>query len=540
MDYPLPRRRFLALVGSAGAGFLGPALVGADGVRAGVPSRAATVVPAGVFTLGVASGDPLPDGVVLWTRLAPRPTEGGGMPERPVPVRWEVAADERFRTIVKAGTATAHASAAHSVHVDVRGLRPAADYFYRFRVGSQASPVGRTRTAPAPDARPRRLRFATASCQNWQDGYYTAYRSLADEDLDFVAFLGDYIYEAAPWTGLLRAHCGTGQPYTLEDYRNRHAQYRTDPDLARAHAAAPWVVSLDDHDVDDNWTGAEPADPSVREAVPFTARKAAGIRAFVEHMPVRVGPDTELYRRLRFGTLATLHVLDTRRYRSPHATTVAEAEEPWRTMTGPGQERWLIDGLTRAGSDWNLLANQVLWASVDSRAGPGERYSFDNWDGYRVQRRRLLEYLGSGAARNPVVLTGDQHATWACDVKPHPGVDGSPILAAELAGTSITSGGDPDVEAFRREHAPLLAENPHCKYIDNRRGYLLGELTATALRVRLRVVDTVTDPHGGAVRTGARFVVENDRPGVTLDGPPDLSGAPGGTVTPLGQRPPGR
>ncbi|MFB9317825.1 alkaline phosphatase D family protein [Cryptosporangium minutisporangium] len=536
MEYPLPRRRFLALVGSAGAGFLGPSLVTADGRHLRVSSARAERLPSGMFTLGVASGDPLPDGVVLWTRLAPRPTDGGGMPAAPVEVRWEIATDERFRTVVRTGTAVAHPAAAHTLHVDARGLRPAADYFYRFRVGNQTSPVGRTRTAPAPDAHPRRLRFATASCQNWQDGYYTAYRSLATEELDFLLFLGDYIYEAAPWPGTLRAHTGPGQPYTLEDYRNRHAQYRTDPDLARMHAAAPWIVSLDDHDVDDNWTGDAPADPGQREPVRFPARKAAALRAFAEHLPMRVGPGHRLYRRLRFGDLATLHVLDTRQYRSPHPRTVEEAEEPWRTMTGLTQERWLVDGLAGAGSRWNLLANQVLWASADSRAGPGERYSFDSWDGYRVQRRRLLEYLGSGAARNPVVLTGDTHATWVNDLKPDARTDGSPVVGAELAGTSITSGGDPDVEGFRREHDSLRAENPHCKYLDNRRGYLLGELSATALQVRLRVVDTVLDPAGGAVRTGARFVVQSDRPGAALDGPPDLTGAPGGAAPPIGPR----
>ncbi|SHN75149.1 alkaline phosphatase D family protein [Cryptosporangium aurantiacum] len=516
LSYPLPRRRFLA------SGLLIPVLLSADGQRSRVRSARPSRVPADVFTLGVASGDPLPDGVVLWTRLAPRPTEGGGMPRTPVPVHWEVAPDERFRTIVRSGTAVAHPASAHTVHVDVRGLRAGAEYFYRFRVDGQSSPVGRTRTAPAPDARPGHLRFATASCQNWQDGFYTAYRAMAEEDVDLVLFLGDYIYEAAPGPDRLRDHVGTGQPYTLEDYRNLHAQYRTDWDLARMHAAAPWVVSLDDHDVDDNWTGALPADPTLREAVPFAARKAAALRAFCEHMPIRlgragVGAEPRLYRRLRFGSLATLHVLDTRQYRSPHPRTLAQADEPWRTMTGAAQERWLLDGLARAESGWNLLANQVAWAAGDRRAGPRERYSFDSWDGYRLQRTRLLEYLGSGVASNPVVLTGDQHATWACDLRPDFEADDSPAVAAELVGTSITSGGDADVAAFRRVHDTLRAENPHFKYVDNRRGYLVGDLTADRLEARLRVVDTVLSPGPTTTRTAARFVVEAGRPGVTLD-----------------------
>jgi len=525
MDYP--RRRFLALVGSAAAGFVGPALVGADGSLARVPRRR-TPVPRDVFTLGVASGDPLPDGVLLWTRLAPRPLEGGGMPPVPVPVRWEVASDERFRTVVRTGVAVAHPAAAHTLHVDARGLRPGAQYFYRFRVGGQASPVGRTRTAPASDARPRRLRFATASCQNYQDGYYTAYRAMAQEDLDFVAFLGDYIYEAAPWPGLLRAHLGPGQPYTLDEYRNRHAQYRTDPDLAAAHAAAPWIVAIDDHDVDDNWTGDGPADPTEPASVPFEARKAAALRAYVEHLPVRVGPGLRFHRRFRFGDLATLHLLDTRQYRSAHPTTVAEAEEPWRSMTGPAQERWLLDGLASGDGRWNLLGNQTLLAGNDGRAGPGEKYSFDSWDGYRVQRRRLLDFLGTGLAANPVVLSGDQHCTWVSQLVPEPRDEGSPVVGAEFSGTSITSGGDPDPGALRREDEATRADNPQRLYVDARRGYLLGELTPDALRVRLRVVDSVTDPHADGARTGARFVVEDGRPGVGLDGPPDVEGAPGG------------
>ncbi|TQS42144.1 alkaline phosphatase D family protein [Cryptosporangium phraense] len=494
-----------------------------------IPSRGS--VPADVFTLGVASGDPLPDGVLLWTRLAPRPLEaGGGMGASPVEVRWEVADDERFRRVVRSGTAVARASNAHTLHVDVRGLGAARDYFYRFRVGSQVSPTGRTRTAPAPGASPRRLRFTTASCQNWQDGFYTAYRSMAAEDLDFVLWLGDYIYESAPWPGLVREHAGTGQPYTLDEYRIRHAQYRTDPDLARMHAAAPWIVSIDDHDVDDNWTGDLPADPRAVERVPFPARKAAALRAYAEHLPIRVGPRGRLFRRLSFGDLATVHVLDTRSYRSPHPTTIAQAREPWRTMTGDPQESWLVRGLAGSGARWNLLANQVMVAAGDSKPGPGEKYSFDGWDGYVAQRRRLLEFLGSGATRNPVVLTGDQHATWINELKTDFRAEGAPVVAPEFVATSITSGGDPDVARFWAERAVLQNENPHCRYLDNQRGYLLADLTPGELCVRLRVVDSVTDPSAGAARDAARFVVETDRPGVELEGPPDLSGAPGGTA----------
>jgi alkaline phosphatase D len=527
LSYPLSRRRFLAGIGAASTGFIGPALLSADGRTAPVSTGPAVgrPLPTGLFQLGVASGDPLPDGILLWTRLAPRPLEGGGMPPQPVPVVWEVALDELFSLIVREGLIVAHPASAHSVHADIRGLEPGTSYFYRFRAGNEASPVGRTRTAPAPSAKPTRLRFALASCQNWQDGYFNAYKSLAECDLDFVAFVGDYIYEVAPWPGLLREHVGIGEARTLADYRNRYAQYRTDPLLAAMHAAAPWIATWDDHEVDDNWAGDIPADPKRQSHAEFHARRAAATQAYYEHMPIRAraphDTDFRLYRRLRFGDLATVHVLDTRQYRSPHPTRLSEAYAPWRTMTGRPQERWLLEGMAQSSSRWNLLANQVMMAQSDRTPGPKQNFSWDSWDGYRVQRARLMDYFGSGATRNPVVLTGDQHATWVCDLKPDFDSDTSPVVAAELTGTSITSGGDSDLAKFHREHDQLMAESPHWKYIDDRRGYLLCELTPEALHATLRVVDTVRSPSGGQVRTAARFVVESDRPGVALDGAPN-------------------
>ncbi|MFI5952327.1 alkaline phosphatase D family protein [Cryptosporangium sp. NPDC051539] len=512
LSFPVPRRRFLA---AGSVGLLAPVLLGADGRTSGVPTGRfrRRSVPGGMFTLGVASGDPLPDGVVLWTRLAPRPLEpGGGMPDEPVAVRWEIAHDERFRRSVRSGVRVARPAAAHTVHVDVRGLRPAATYYYRFVVAGQVSAVGRTRTAPAAGSSPASLRFATASCQNWQDGFYTAYRSMADAELDFVAFLGDYVYEAVGGPTRLRDHVGAGQPYTLDEYRIRHAQYRTDPDLAGMHAAAPWIVSIDDHDVDDNWAGEWPADPALVEPVPFAARKAAALRAYAEHLPMRTGPGGRMYRRLGFGDLATLHVLDTRSYRSMQPRSLRAASQPARTMTGAEQERWLVRGLAGSGARWNLLANQVMMAATE-----GSRRNFDAWDGYRAQRRRLLEFLATGAVANPVVLTGDQHATWVSDLRPDFGDVSSPVVAAEFVGTSITSGGDADPAAiaeFHREHDPEFARNPHFAYCDNRRGYLLGELTRSELRVRLQVVDTVRSPAATTTRTAATFVVSDGRPGV--------------------------
>ncbi len=518
-SYPFSRRRFVAVAGGAVAGLVtGPALLGTDGARA-VPDAAGQVpLPADLFTLGVASGEPAPDGVVLWTRLAPRPTTGGGMPDRVVPVTWEVAEDERFHRVRRRGVEPALPRFGHAVHAEVGGLRPGREYFYRFRCGGQVSPVGRTRTAPAPGARVDRLRFAFASCQDFQAGHYTAYQHLAAEDLAFVAFLGDYIYESRPNPLAIRKHEGTDEPYSLVDYRNRHAQYKTDRDLQAAHAAAPWIVTLDDHELDNNWADEIPQDPDLQTPEAFRARRIAALQAYDEHMPLRRssvpnGLDMRLYRRLRFGQLAAVHVLDTRQYRSDQPATLAEAEDPARTMTGAEQERWLRRGMSRKDARWNLLANQVMWATNDRTAGPGQTFDFDNWDGYRAQRRRLLEFFGR--VDNPVVLTGDRHATWVCDLRPDFDQPSTPAVGAELTGTSISSGGNPNRAAFHATYDPIKAESPHWKYIDNRRGYMVCDVTRDSLVASLRVVDTVWAPTA-TITTAARFQVVDGVGGIEV------------------------
>ncbi|GAA2490005.1 alkaline phosphatase D family protein [Winogradskya humida] len=515
LHLPISRRLF---VSGAAAVAAGPLLVKPEGGYAQIPTRNARHLPEGVFTLGVASGDPLPDGVVLWTRLAPSPVTGGGMPDTPVPVEWEIAEDEHFRRNRRRGLTTAVAGLGHSVHVDVRGLRSDAVYYYRFRAGTQISPVGRTRTAPAARSRPRNLRFAFASCQDYQAGFYTAYQHLAQEDVAFVAFLGDYIYEGPRNPNAARQHEGTDEPYSLEQYRNRHAQYKTDTNLQAAHAAFPWIVTFDDHEIDNNWADEVPQDPGLQTPEAFRARRIAAFQAYYEHMPLRrsslpSGLDMQVYRRLRFGSLASMHVVDTRQYRSDQPATLAAAQDPALTMTGPDQEKWLVDGLESSGSRWNLLANQVMWASNDRKAGPEQVFDFDNWDGYRVQRRRLLERFGAGRVSNPVVLTGDRHCTWVCDLRPDFDDPSSPAVAAEITGTSITSGGMPDVAAFHASYDPIMAESPHWRYIDNQRGYVVCDVTKDRMVSSLRVVDTVWAT-SATVRTAAEFVVEAGRPGI--------------------------
>jgi alkaline phosphatase D len=470
------------------------------------------------FSLGIASGDPAEDGVVLWTRLAPDPLNGGGMPPDPVEVRWEVAQDDAMRRVVRSGRATAVAEWAHAVHAEVDGLDPHREYWYRFHTGAATSPIGRTRTLPRRKDDVDRLRFAFASCQHYEAGFFTAYRHLATEDLDLVFHLGDYIYEGAGRDGQARRHRGL-ELETLDDYRNRYAQYKMDPDLQAAHAAFAWIVTPDDHEVDNNYAGAVSEHDDPRDA--FLRRRAAAYQAYYEHMPLRrrsipSGPDIQLYRRFGYGRLASFFVLDTRQYRTDQpcgdgtkAPCPGMADRA-ASLMGPVQERWLFDGLARSGSRWNVLPQQVMVAKVDQMPGPEERYSMDQWSGYDVARTRLLEYLGSRRPANPVVLTGDIHSNWVNDLKVDFRDADAPAVATEFVGTSITSGGDGVDQAARMKD--VLAENPFVKFQNSQRGYVSCSVTPEAWHADYQVVDFVARP-GAPRRTRASFRVANGRPG---------------------------
>jgi alkaline phosphatase D len=373
------------------------------------------------FTLGVASGDPWADSIVLWTRLAPDPLEGGGMPMASVQVAWEMASDSAFRTVVQKGTAIARPELGHCVHVEVQGLESGREYWYRFRAGSEVSEVGRAVTAPAGNAVVDRLRFAVCGCSQYPAGYFTAYRRIAEERFDFVFHTGDYIYEGRgiSWDdpGRTRQHKGQ-ELYTLVDYRNRYAQYKTDPDLRAAHASAPFIVTWDDHEVDNDYAGEIDAQSTPPEV--FLLRRAAAYQAYYEMMPLRAvtfpaGPRMLLYRRLRFGNLVDLSVLDTRQYRSDQVcaqgatTNCAAATEPERTILGAEQEKWLFDQLATARAKWTVLGQQV-----PSFAFAG---NMDKWDGYVAARRRLYSRLRETKAANPIVLSGDVHQHFAADLK---------------------------------------------------------------------------------------------------------------------------
>jgi alkaline phosphatase D len=506
------RRRFLV-----GTTALGASMFGAVNVWAS-PARAQAIPPE-PFTLGVASGDPLPDGVVLWTRLAPDPVapDGrGGMPDRPVAVQWQVASDEKFRRLAAAGSALARPEEGHSVHVEVSGLRPGAEYFYRFRAGKALSPTGRTKTAPRLGAGLDRFAFAFASCQNRPDGFYNAYAHMAEEDLDLVAFLGDYIYEGGAQGSVGRGHLPAAETFSLADYRVRHAQYRTDPNLQAAHAAFPWAVVFDDHEVENNWAGdisevdREPdADPQV-----FRQRRALAFQAYYEHMPLRraqrpSGPDVQIYRRLTFGDLMDFHILDTRQFRSDQVPE-AQRGDPDRTILGAEQKAWLFDALAGHTARWNVLAQQVFFSQRDFAAGPAVDTSDDAWDDYLVERNAVRDHLASAGTSNPVVITGDVHANYVCDIKADFNDPASATVATELVGTSISTGGDGSEQA--PSDSVQLAENPHIKFLNRRRGYVRNVITPAEWTVDHRIVDFVSRP-GAPIRNRASFVIENNRPG---------------------------
>ncbi|MGW2822987.1 alkaline phosphatase D family protein [Streptomyces sp. NPDC001443] len=517
------RRRFLGAgavtlggAGAAAAGQLAAGSASASVRGATAAAGAGASVSGTVFKLGVASGDPLPTAIVLWTRVVPAQQGSSGILAPTVAVSWELASDSGFTKVVKSGTATATSSLGYSVHVDVTGLTPATDYWYRFKALGRTSITGRTRTAPAAGDTPKNLRIALASCQNWQHGYFTAYRDMLEQQPDLVLFVGDYIYESSAYSYRVRRHEGVGQPVTLAQYRARHEQYNTDPDLQAMRAAAPFVVVFDDHEVEQNWAGDVADDPVAWPTAKFLARRAAAFQAFYEHMPIRAaqkpsGPDVLIYRSLDFGPLARLHVLDTRQYRDDQATTAAGAKKDGRVIMGDTQRNWLVNSMRTSGARWNLVASQVMMAECDFLAGAGKQWSYDAWDGYQKERASLLAEFQK--VRNPVVLSGDKHRTVVSDLKLDYADPKSAVVGAEFVGTSISSSGDEDLVAFAAEWAPKLADNPHWKMIDARRGYLLLDITEDRIEARLRTISTVLT-RNGTTTTAATFRVENGVPGV--------------------------
>ena len=524
----LTRRTFL--LGAASVAALSACGGGPDDGRdgagdgGGTAGAAAAAAPAArglesdPFTLGVASGDPLPDSVILWTRLASEPLAGdggGGVPPERIGVAWDVALDDAFGELVASGTATAEPQLGHSVHVDAGGLDPATDYFYRFRVGDFTSPVGRTRTLPAADSSPEQVRLAIANCQHLEAGFYAAYRSIAEERVDLVVHLGDYIYElpALAGPGGDRSSAPAETPTTLEAFRLRYASYKLDPDLQAAHASAPFSLTWDDHEVSDNYMG----DTLPSGAPPEEVRRlrAAAYQAWWENLPVRVdppeGPDLVVYHDVTFGDLARLYLLDERQYADIppcRGETVpyddgncAEVAEP-RTRLGGEQEAWLEETLGQGGVTWNLLGTPVALAGIDVGTDEPE-YFLDLWDGYPRARQQVIDLLATVA--NPVVISGDYHQGMVLDVNEVPFDTDSTLVATEFMAPPISS------VLFSQ---PVDARTPQLHEQLDGHGYLLVTVSASDVTAEFRILDDVRDPASG-IETASTWRVDAGDPAAT-------------------------
>ncbi len=481
------------------------------------------------FTLGVASGLPRPDSVLLWTRLAPRPHEpGGGLPPLPVAVRWELAEDERFATGRRQGSITALPAHAHSVHVQVDGLASGRTYFYRFFAGGAASPVGRTRTAPAADAPVERLRLALASCQHYEQGWYAAHREIAARELDLVLFVGDYIYETSRPRERVRSHEGP-EPITLDAYRARHATYKLDPDLRAVHAAHPWLLIWDDHEVENDYAG--DLGNGMLDPAAFLRRRSAAYKAYFEHLPVApvlpadAGP-YRLHDHIAWGRLAEFWLLDGRQFRSPQACNpegraggrvlsaagCPELVAPGRSLFGAAQERWLDAGLGAGGAQWKILAQgtQISSSAVDTPIG--RRVYSDGWDGYPAARERLLGAIAQRKLQDVLCLGGDVHRHVAADLRVRPNEPASPVVASEFVCSSVTSRGLSDSLM-----AMIRASNPDIAHArSDERGYVLLELTPGGALADFRATPHPVAPQA-QLHSQARFAVASGRAGVARD-----------------------
>jgi alkaline phosphatase D len=496
------------------------ALAGAIGVAlsASLATRPAHASTGSIFKLGVASGDPWPDGVVLWTRLVRDVlASDGGMGDAPVEVVWEVARDERLQDVVRTGVTLAMPEVAHSLHIEVAGLEPGRTYWYRFRAENAESPVGRTRTAPAPGQPVSRLRFAAAACQHWMYGHWAAYRRMVDDDVDFVLHLGDYIYEAPSSSAAAVRQkvrdVPIDVPKTPADYRRMHAWYKTDPAIQAVHAACPWIAIWDDHDVENDYAGDHA--PGRPPTAAFLRQRAAAYQAYWEHMPLRnaqrpLGPDALLYRRLKFGSLIDLIMLDERQYRSPlpcpppapaldrsrlvSASECADAFDPQRTMLGPSQESWLARSLVEpAHARWLLIGQQLMFSPFERKMKSGTGFSTDGWEGYAAAHQRVVDLIAARPSRDTVVLGGDIHGFVASNVPSRLENTRSDVVAAHVVCGAISSRlGD------HGSYVESLPNNPHIQFVDaQRHGYTRCTFTPDHASFEFRAVDDIRDPMSG-------------------------------------------
>jgi alkaline phosphatase D len=487
------------------------------------PRGKASDIELNPFQLGVAAGDPFPNGFVIWTRLAPAPLRAdGGMAPVNFAVRWEISRNETMTDVVQSGVAVAQPEWAHSVHVGPSGLEPGRDYFYRFRIGDYESRIGRATTLPAPGATVAQLRFGQVGCQDFQQGYFTALRRLAGErNLDFVFCYGDYIYNGKALLGTPRAMPSAWrQCSTLADFRRRYGLYKRDADLRALHRSCNFIASFDDHEVANNWysTGGGKGD--------YLLRRAAAFQAWYEHMPVRRrgyradSPIIFAYRNYRYGKLLELAVLDTRQYRSAPACDdifddCPDAAVESRTMLGAAQERWLSSLIAATPALWQVLAQQAQFTQMDWRAYRNldestPQFWMDGWDEAAAARARVIAMFAQNPHSNPVVLSGDLHRGIAYDI-PSSQDPSSPPVGAEFLGTSVSSGGDGRYAT--RRVAEVFSQNPQVKLISEQRGYTLHTVSATGWRAEYKVVPYVSAP-GAPVSTLNSFYLTPGKAGL--------------------------
>ncbi|MET8398497.1 alkaline phosphatase D family protein [Streptomyces sp900116325] len=506
------------------------------------------------FLHGVASGDPLPDGILLWTRVTPAPDAVPGSGRgADTAVRWEVAEDKEFARIVAQGSTVARAASDHTVKADVRGLAPATTYWFRFSAGDGGavrSAAGRTRTAPPLGAATPGVRFGVVSCANWESGYFSPYRHLAARaDLDAVLHLGDYIYEYASGSYpeakyVVRPHEPRNEILTLADYRTRHGHYKTDTDLQTLHATHPVIAIWDDHEfANDAWSGgAENHTPGTEGA--WADRAAGAKQAYFEWMPVRTSTEGTVYRRLRFGNLADLHLLDLRTFRSQQSTIGnGSVDDPDRTITGRAQLDWLKSGLAGSDATWKLVGTSVMISPVAFGSVPahlleplagllglpkeGLAVNVDQWDGYTDDRKELITHLRDRSITNTVFLTGDIHMAWANDVPVKAATYPlSASAATEFVVTSVTSDNLDDILHVAPQTVSVLAAaavkaaNRHVKWVDmDSHGYGVLDVTTERSQMDYYVVSDKTKQDATAAWTrsyrtlsGTQKVERADRP----------------------------
>ena len=493
-----------------------------------VPRRvlAAPVFINDPFQLGVASGDPTADGFVLWTRLAPDLLDPQALPPEAIAVDWEIASDAAMKKIVTRGTALAHPELAHSVHVDVAGLQPAREYFYRFRAGSAVSRVGRTLTWPTPRTPVSHVRLAVASCQSYEEGYFSAYRDMVAQNPDFILHLGDYIYETAGRATVVR-HAPVADAYSLNEYRLLHAVTKADPDLQAAHAHCPWLYMWDDHEVANDY--ARDQAEKTQDTATFIKRRAAAYQAVYEHMPLRIGAKADsnslayMFQRVDYGDLAAFTLLDQRQFRDRMAcqtatvhsgrvvdtTQCAEVNDPKRTMLGETQEKWFASNFVKNQAAWNVIAQTLMLSELDQTTDGGHSVFTDSWGGYAAARRKILNLVRDKKVPNTISLGGDIHSYFVSDIRDNDKDPRSPILITEFVGTSVTS--ESNNYALYQGYLPI---NPQIRFFDDRsRGYMLCDVSRETWKTTLRVVDDVR-VRSGKFSTLKAFVVENGEPGV--------------------------